>query len=82
MLSKAEIAKIKTIRQRYNEELDTAAQEAAYYQSKKDFSNMTKSLAVQNDRAAMVRAVDAVAFSLGVSEEVRGRSRGSSPESP
>lgn len=71
MISKSEIAKLRVIRQRWNEELETAAQEAAVYQSKQNFEKMTKSLAIQADRAAMLRAMDAVAYSLGVSEDVR-----------
>jgi hypothetical protein len=71
MISKTEIEKLRTIRQRYDEELHEAAAQAKVYRDKQDFRNLTTALKNQADRAAMIRAVDAVSFALGVSEEVR-----------
>lgn len=73
MLSKTEIERIRKIRQRYDDELHEAAAQAKIYRDKQDFRNLTTALKNQADRAAMIRAVDAVAFALGVSEEVKGK---------
>lgn len=72
MISKSEVAKVRTIRARYNAELQEASRAAAHWKEERNFERLTHALKVQADRGAMLRAVDAVAFTLGVSEAVRG----------